>query len=457
MANLLRRSLTTRQLHSFAGNQYWGMPLTNWRPNQEGITTDFANLVARAYKGNAVVFACELTRMQLFSEAQFQFRTLRNVRDPGEGRLGRRRKRQLFGTDALTILERPWPGGTTGDLLARMILDADFGNTAFVARTMERRDRLMRMRPDWVSIVLGSNSNPDDPSKEMDADFLGVLYYRGGVGQDSEPTPLLADEVAFWSPIPDPMAAYRGTSWLTPILGEVEADGAASTHKLMFFKNGATTQAVVSFEAGVSETSIQRFQQKLESRHTGVENAYRFLLIGGVKSVTPVGRDFAQLDFKATQGAGETRIAAASGVHPVVAALSEGLQGSSLNSGNFNAARRIVADRTLRPLWRSVCASLASIIDVPPGAELWYDESEISFLQEDRKDAAEIELLKAQTLWQYIQAGSTHDSATAAVDAQDITLLVASGLTSVQLKEPEKPSVNGQTTNGKPAAITVGG
>lgn len=451
MTNLLRaasRKLAVRhdELHTFQGNQYWGMPLSTWRPNEEGIGADFVNLVSQAYKGNAIVFACELTRMQLFSEARLQWRQLRNGR-PGD----------LFGTPELAILERPWPGGTTGDLLGRMIQDADFGGTAFVGRPMEQRDRLMRMRPDWVTIVLGSQDEPDEAVYAMDAEFLGVIYHPGGQGSGRTPIPLLADEVACWAPTPDPLAAYRGMSWLTPILSEIQADRAATDHKLAFFHNGATLQTVVTLGAEVGPEAFKKFVARLDAGHTGVANAYRTLVLGGGADVKVVGADLKQLDFKATQGAGETRIAAASGVHPVVAALSEGMAGSSLNAGNFNAAKRLVADRTLRPLWRSACAALSSIVEAPPGAELWFDERDISFLQEDRKDAADIEFVKAQTVRQLIEAGFEPGSVVAAVEAEDMNLLRHTGRVSVQLQTPGAGDPANGTTNGKVPALAGGG
>ncbi|MFE7868840.1 phage portal protein [Micromonospora humida] len=430
MTNLLRaatRRLSVRhdELHGFQGNQYWGAPLSSWTPNQEGIGSDFVNLVSQAYKANAIVFACELTRIALFSEARFQWRQLRNGR-PGD----------LFGTQDLAVLERPWPGGTTGDLLGRMLQDADFGGSAFVARPAERQDRLMRLRPDWVTIVLGSDAAPDEAGFAMDADFLGVIYHPGGQGSGRPTVALLADEVAHFAPNPDPLAAYRGVSWLAPILSEIQADRAATDHKLAFFHNGATPQLVVTLGAEVNQTAFSNFVAKLESGHRGVSNAYRTLVLGGGANVNVVGKDLAQLDFKATQGAGETRIAAASGVHPVVAALSEGMAGSSLNAGNFNAAKRLVADRTLRPLWRGACAALSSIVPAPDGAELWFDERDISFLQEDRKDAADIEFVKAQTVRQLIEAGFEPRSVVAAVEAEDMNLLRHTGMTSVQLQPP---------------------
>jgi hypothetical protein len=425
--------------HIFGGNQYWNNVLSSWDPQHEGIGTDFSTLVSRAYKGNAIVYACEMTRMALVSEARPQWRRIRN------GRRG-----DLFGTQDLSVLERPWPGGTFRQLASRMMLNADMAGTAFVARRQERPDRLMMMRPDWVVMVLGSNEDPDGAQFAMDADLLGVLYYPGGQGSGRDPIVLLDDEVAVWAPSPDPMAAYRGVSWLSSVGREVDADVAASTHKLAFFENGATPQLIISFGPEVKREHFGDFVRKLDNKHAGAANAYKTLALGAGATPHVVGKDLHQMDFKATQGAGETRIAAASGVHPVVAALSEGMAGSSLNAGNFRAACRLVADRTLRPLWGGLFAALESIVPPPADAELWYPEKEISFLQEDRKDAAEIEFTKAQTIAQLVREGFEPKSVIAAVEAEDMNLLVHSGLLSVQLQTP------GQNQPQQPA-ITAGG
>jgi hypothetical protein len=447
--NLLRATRQPREAvrhddyHVFQGNQYWNNVLTAWDPAHEGMGSDFATLVSRAYKGNAVVAACELTRMALVSEARPKWRNLD--------------RRNLFGTTDLGVLERPWPGGTFRQLASRMMLNADMAGTAFVGRRRERPDRLMLMRPDWVVMVLGSQDDPDGAQFAMDADLLGVMYYPGGQGQGRDPVPLLADEVAVWSPQPDPLAAYRGVSWMTAAAREIDADQAASLHKLAFFENGATPQLIVSFGPEVKREHFADFVRRMDTGHAGVRNAYKTLALGGGATPHVVGKDLQQLDFKVTQGAGETRIAAASGVHPVVAALSEGMAGSSLNAGNFRAACRLVADRTLRPLWGGMFAALETIVPAPDSrSELWYDEREISFLQEDRKDAADIALLKAQTIAAYVREGFTADSAVAAVEGEDPGLLVHSGLLSVQLQPPgaQLKTIDGSTT---PAAITAGG
>ena len=44
---------------------------------------------------------------------------------------------------------------------------------------------------------------------------------------------------------------------------------------------------------------------------------------------------------------------------------------------------------------------------VPPDAELWYDDRDIPFLQEDRKDASEIAFRQAQTIRTLVDAGAS--------------------------------------------------
>jgi hypothetical protein len=175
----------------------------------------------------------------------------------------------------------------------------------------------------------------------------------------------------------------------------------------------------------------------MDQGHKGWRNAYKTLYLGGGADVTVAGRDLQQLDFSNTQGKGETRIAAASGIHPVLIPLSEGLSGSSLNAGNYAAARRSTADTTFRPLWRNVCGSLAAIVPPPnSGAELWYDEVGIAFLREDAADRANVQFVKAQTIRQLVEAGFEADSVVAAVEAEDDSLLRHTGLSSVQLIRP---------------------
>lgn len=412
---------------------------SSYSSNVEDVENSFFGYINGAYKSNGIVFACMLTRQMIFSEARFLWQEMSDGR-PGD----------LRWTPDLTPLDRPWPNGTTGELLARMIQDVDLAGNFYAVREGKR---LRRLRPDWVSIVLTA---PADQA--VQSDVAGYQYRPGGTASQAEPQFYTPEQICHWSPLPDPDAQYRGMSWLTPVIREIQADSQATKHKLQFFKNGATLNAIVSLKETVTEDQFKKFVEAMNEGHKGVDNAYKTLYVGGGADVTLVGADMKQLDFKATQGAGETRIAADSGIHPVIIGLSEGLAGSSLNDGNFRAARRLTADKIFRPLWRSACAALENVVRVPAGRRLWYDEWNIAFLRDDQKDLAEIQGVESRTIRTLLDAGYTADSVKAAVVAQDWSLLKHSGLFSVQLQpagsgetNPRQPSDDEEPVDDEPA------
>lgn len=402
-----------------------GFTTTMGQERAETIDSNFAGFCESALKANGVVFGCEQVRLAAFSEARFQFRPLRDGR-PGD----------LFGTQALALLERPWPGGTTGDLLTRLLLDADLAGNAYDTVV---DGEVVRLRPDWVDILLeprAVNVGRDGAAVTVGYRRVGYAYHEGGKDVRPKPAIFLPGEVAHFAPMPDPMATYRGMSWLTPVVREVQADTMLTRHKIRFLENSATPNVAVSLPKEVSPQQFEAFVEKMDAAHKGPEHVGKTLYTGGGADVTVIGSGLDKLDLKNVQGAGETRIAVAAGVHPVIAGLSEGLAGSSLNAGNFAAARRRFADITMRPLWRNVSGSLATLIDVPAASELWFDERDIAFLREDEADAAKIQNVRAQTITQLIREGFDAASAIKAVDNDDFRLLVHTGLVSVQLQPP---------------------
>ena len=411
-------------LGMFTGLAWGGYTLNQTSTSQvEDISRDFPGLVDGAYVHSSIVFACELVRMQHFAEATFKYRRFEKGR-PGA----------LFGDQSLLPLEEPWQGGTTGDLLARMLLHADFAGSAFITRLPGKR--LQLLRPDWMTIVVGSKEYADSPRWAPDSTLVGYLYQPGGPAGGLPPVAYSAEEVAQFCPVPDPLAQFRGMSWLRPVLQDVMGDRAATVHKLKFFQNGATPNMIVNLDVQGTREEFQAWVDLFREGYEGNLNAYKTLFLEKAVDTKVVGSDFQQMDFKQTVGVSETRVAACAGVPPVVVGLSEGLQGSSLNAGNYNSARRRFGDGTMRPLWRNAAGSLAQLISVPTGAKLWYDDRDIAFLRDDQKDASQVQLFQAQTIRQLVDAGYVADTVVAAVTSNDLTLLEHSGLFSVQLQPP---------------------
>jgi phage portal protein BeeE len=419
---------------SFGGNSYPVMQTTMGGVDRESVG---ATSVA-GFKGNGPIFALVLARLQAFSQVRFQWTRFQGSQPT-----------DLFGTPELGVLERPWPGGTTSDLLARMEIHASAAGCAYVTRP--RRDRLSMLRPDRVTIVMGSETDADDPSEAPDVEIAGFIHTTS----HGKMTFFGPDQVAYYAPIPDPDYRFLGMSWITPVIRDVQADSLATEHRTRFFSNAATPNMMIRFDASVGLDRVKEFKALFESEHKGAFNAWKTLYLGGGADPVTVGSSFKDMDYAVIQGRAESRLAAAAGVPPSWVGFAEGLSGSSLNAGNFNSARRRFSDGTMVHLWTNAATSLEVLLGRPPGASLWFD-SRVPFMREDAEDLAGIQQKQAQTIVALVKDGFTPESAVAAVMKNDFNLLVHTGLISVQLVPGSgtAPSPNG---NGKVAALNGSG
>ena len=312
-----------QEFFTFGGLQYPMLQTTMGTIDEEQI----AATANAAYKANGIVFALVLARLQVFSQARFQWTRFVDGH-PGD----------LFGSPELSVLEKPWRGGTTGDLLARMELDASLAGNAYTRRTSPTR--LNRLRPDWVTIVLGSNEDEDNPKQAGDVEVAGYVYKP----PNGKMVLLEPFQVAHYAPIPDPDNNFLGQSWITAAMSDVRSDDAFTAHKSAFMRNAATPNLAIKFDTAVTLERVREFKKLLEEEHKGAFNAWKTLYLGGGADAKVIGKDFKELEFAVTQGKGESRLASAAGVPPSWVGFSEGLQGSALNAGNFTAARRRFGD-----------------------------------------------------------------------------------------------------------------
>jgi phage portal protein BeeE len=451
------RVIAPAQAKAFVQPPFWSLADAPFydpgQPAEEHIGNDFEAYIQEAFKANGIVFACVVARQWVFSQGRFQWQAFTN-----NGRRG-----DFFGTPELDLLDRPWPGGTTASLLSRMEQDGSLaGNGYFTtadndgklgrAATGEGR-RIARMRPDWVTLVIGSRSgNP----YALDSRVVGLLYEPPDHGQNTSARRLLLpNEVAHYAPIPDPAARFRGMSWLTPILREIEADIAATDHKASLMRNSAVSNLVVKFDKETGEDEYEEFVEEFTAQHTGSWNAYKTIFLMGGADIAPLTMNMKDLDFKNLQGGGETRVALASRVPAVLLGISEGLAGSSLNQGNYMAARRQFGDGAMRTLWDIGATALETLL-TPPRRRVFlaFDGRDVPFLREDRGDAANIQHTLATTIQAYISAGYKPDAAVKAVRDEDLSALIGqhTGMVSVQM-QPIIPAVE---PPADPAALPPG-
>lgn len=402
-------------------------------------------------------FAAQMVRALVLSQAKFTFRNFSWWRtNPGKVR----------GTGALALLEEPWPNGTTGQMVSQMEWHAGLAGNAYV--TNRTAGRLRVLRPDWVAILYGSHQEPEDAAYALDGELIGYVYANGGLvppngggditGMFRRAETLLPDEVAHYTAagMADPLGAGIGMSWLTPAIRDIQLDEAATAHKIAFFKNNATPNMVVKGIPAQTNAQFEALVDLMEARHAGVANAFKTWYLTAGADATVVGSNFRDSDLKAIQGATETRISYLSRVPAPILGISEGLQGSSLNAGNFSSARRTFADTWVYPTLSDYAASLAPLVRVPAGAQLWFDASDMAILRDDSKDAAEITQVQASTIVSLVSTGGyTRESAVAAVTTGDMTSLVLDpDWTSVQLQKTNKAAAPPQSNAPAPPGGT---
>jgi len=369
-----------------------------WKSSaRERVGDNFTSWSVDGVGGNPIVFAVLNARINLFTEAEFKFRNLSD--------------KKLFGSPELLKLEKPWPSGTTGDLLARMEQDVFLAGNAFIR---DAGTRLERLRPDRVEIVTVLDN--DSGAVEV----IGYVYRRDGVGEEFYPV----EQVAHWAPIPDPLAEHKGMSVLTPVVREINADFAMTVHKQTFFDNAATPNLVIKYNTKLTKETIDRLRDRFNARYSGSTGEKTMVLDEGA-DMTIVGNSFEQMAFTDVQKAGEARIAMAASVPPIVAGLQSGLDAATYS--NYGQALKAFGDNFMRAHWRSVCAALEPLINIPPGTRLWYDTTDIAALQEGESQRAEANRTRATAMGELIRAGYTPDSVTNAVIADDFSLLSHTG------------------------------
>lgn len=395
---------------------------TTWQGNDSTETVaqqTYLTFSIAAYSANSAVYACAMARMQLVSQAKFKFL------DAKTGRLS--------GGPELQILGEPWPNGTSGDLIASMLQHVDIAGNAFVRRA---GGRLVSMRPDWVSIVNAQvvDGYDIDGKPQVHDEVIGYLYSEGGIGVGEAVFYEVAD-VAHWAPYPDPLARWRGMTWLTPVLREINADISMSQHRQQFFDQAGTPNMVLKYQQKLSPDTVNTIRDRWRARYSGPSSAGSTVVLDDGADLTVVGNSFEQMRFTDLQKMGEARIASAAGVPPIVAGLSVGLDAATYS--NFSQAMKAFGNGAAAHLWITLAGSLAKLVDVPQGLTLWYDTTRIPALLEDAKDRATAMQTSAAAVSSFIQAGFEPDSVVNAVMANDMSLLKHSGLVSVQLYKAE--------------------
>jgi hypothetical protein len=371
-------------------------------PDREAVLPQWSVWAQSAHASSAVVFAAMYVRMSLFSQAVLQFQA--------------KDDKHLFGTTGLAKLEDPWPGGKTPDLLARLEQDTGWTGNAYLWDP-PGEDRLVRLRPDWTTIVSELIQVPGGGSYRQVTGYW-VEPPKSAFGQGNGQF-YPAEEVIHWAPVPDPVADFRGMSWLTPVYRDVQGDDGMTQYKIKYLNNAASPNLLIRYTQKLQPGTVDTIRERMQARYAGANNAFKTLVLDQGADATVIGNSFSQMDFTNVMQAGTERILAASQVPAVLVGL-EPLRGAGRG---YEESMQKFANLWARPQWASVCGALEPLLDMPTGNRLWFDVSGVAALQDGEMEKGQTALVKSQGLLALRQAGYTRESSVQFINSGDVSVL----------------------------------
>jgi len=386
------------------------------------VDENFVSYINQIHNRHGVVAAAVTTRGLLLSQVRFRFRD-----DSGA----------LTKTRELTKLN--YPGSRPrSSLLSLLEIDASYSGTGVLVK---RGDVIHRASPDKVQFILGSDSDPtwdgDTMVAPFDAVTVGVIYNPGKNRKgESNIEAFGPGEFAVWAPEPDPIHPWRGTSWVTSVVRETLLDGQVTDHMGKYFEKATVPGLVFIMDPSKSPDETSEYAKVVNENFSGAGNRFKNMFLGGGTDVKVVGSSIKDLGLNEITGVFENRVSVRSRIPASVLGTKEALSGSSLNAGNYGAARRLLADGWFTPTVDGLCESLESLVFVPDSQELSFDPGRVLFLQEDQKDAADILATNAAAARQLVDGGFDPASVIEAVKTGDMSKLTHTGNVSVQLQPP---------------------
>jgi hypothetical protein len=387
-----------------------------------------------AIASNGFVMGLVMSRITLFAQTRFAWMRQGSNSNPVAA--------NRFTDTSLKPLDNP------AALLTRAEMDVAEAGNAFMV--MGSNGKIRNLIPRFVNIIIGLDASPEEVAKSggafaqhWDSEVIGYIYEAPGMDAEF----FAADEVGHYYYMLDPLARYRGMSYLRPVLKDVDVMNAETRYAIRYFENAATPNMALVFPSETSPQTIKLFADQFRPEYEGADRAFRTAFIGGGADVKLLGtslKDLAMVDLNATEFA---KLCAASGVPPMVATVVPGLEAAA-SYANYPQALRRFADFTVRYMWEMFTREVEKLLTRPPGAaRLVIDISGVSALQADMLDEASVVQTKINSINNAVNSGFTPESAVAAVDNGDLTKLVHTGFVSVQLIPPGMTSAD---ASGKP-------
>ena len=411
---------------SYNGIAYDLMNNTSYGPQQKIRYTN-----RQTPNSNGIVFACVQHRASLLSQARFVYQRMDALPRPTLADVIRWDER-------LRPLEHP-------EILLQGI-EVDVATTGNAYAVLDQ-GTFKLLRPEFMTIVLGSRTTADLPGDAWDAEVIGYIYEPGSAPAEI----FLPSEIAHFKPYTDPENRWLGASYLRPVVLDITTDNQTRQFTRNYYENSATPNVIVKFPIEVTKATVEVFADLFNSQHAGVSNAFKTAFLGAGADPVVVGTSMKDLDQLATTRMLHASVCAAARVPPVIVGAIPGLETATY--ANYQAAFRSFSDLTIRPFWQHIVNQISHLLPLMPEHRLAYDVRHVSAMQQDAKDDSMVLQQQAITIRTLTDGGFVADSVVKAVSSGDLTSLVHTGMLPVQMQVPgqqEQPAKQNGQKEGVP-------
>lgn len=232
-----------------------------------------------------------------------------------------------------------------------------------------------------------------------------------------------ADEKKFWRMYkPDPANPIMGKSIVGASAGAVDTDNKSQRYNRQFYANAARPSLLVTNPKAMTPEAYKRFKEQLTELHTGVNNAYKPIILEGGASAQPFSLNQKEMDFLNSRKFTMEEILAMFKVSPAMLGMIQNANRANMDASEYNFAKYV-----LLPLLRKFVSFINRYMIKP------YDETlELGFVNPVPDDVA----TKATVNKQAINSWKTINEVRADEDLPPIeggdTMFVPSGLTTLE-------------------------
>ena len=324
----------------------------------------------QTYQKSLYVFRCVKKIAQKVASIDWELYKLRNkIGDTTE----------IFVHEALDLLYRPNPFQTKAEFFEKYMINKLLTGQSFVLKVRGANGKvveLWNLRPDWVTIV---------KDKEM------FIKAYGFDKQDGTHVTFVPEDIIYDAE-PSPLDEYGGMSALQPAEIRIDTEEFATKYQSYFFKNNARPDFILSSDDKISQKQKDEIRSTWDKRHKGIVNAGKgaFLELGLKYQQVSISQR--EMDYIESMKMTRDDILTAFAVPKPIIAITE-----DVNYANAKTAMEIFLSETIQPEIRRITEKLNEHLIYPEFGDIYYLDYDKSFIPENVKEQAEVNLIHLQS------------------------------------------------------------